>query len=96
VIPSFGITSALGAALRAATPPVIVSLGLDPTVRAGTVENYPRLYTPLPFAQGSSVSHWDVSATPNLLMEPFINPELRSRVRNPDDLTRNLFTDLGW
>ena len=95
-IPSVGITQALGAALRAALPSVFVSIGLDPTTRAGTVANFPRLYAPLPFTQGSSVSHWDTTATPNLLMEPFINTDLASRVRNPDDLTRNLFADIGW
>jgi len=95
-IPSVGITQALGTALRGALPSVFVSIGLDSTTRAGTVANFPRLYTPSAFAQGSSVSHWDTTATPNLLMEPNINSDLVSRVRNPDDLTRNLFADIGW
>jgi hypothetical protein len=38
------------------------------------------------------VSHWDVSATPNLLMEPAINPDLTDSV----DLTSALFKDIGW
>ena len=95
-IPSVGITQALGTALRAALPSVFVSLGVDSATRAGTVANYPRLYSPSPFIPGSSVSHWDITATPNLLMEPNINSDLVSRVRNPDDLTRNLFADIGW
>jgi hypothetical protein len=50
------------------------------------------LYTPDPFQPGSSVSHWDVSASPNLLMEPAINGNLSSDV----DLTRFHFEDIGW
>jgi hypothetical protein len=50
------------------------------------------LYTPNPFQSGSSVSHWDVSCTPNLLMEPAVNSGLTSSV----DLTRYAFEDLGW
>lgn len=95
-IPSMGITQALGNALRAAAPAATVQLQLNPRIRAGTAANYPRLYAPTAYASGSSVSHWDVTATPNLLMEPFINTDLTSNVRNPDDLTRNLFSDIGW
>jgi hypothetical protein len=50
------------------------------------------MYTPNPYQSGSSVSHWDVSATPNLLMEPAINADLGSSV----DLTRYVFEDIGW
>lgn len=96
VIPAFGITQAMGAAIRAAGAGVYVELQRNPNVRAGTVQNLPRLYAPRTFAQGSSVSHWDVSATPNLLMEPFINSDLTSSVKNPEDLTRGLFFDIGW
>lgn len=95
-IPSVGITQSLGTALRAANPAASVHLQLNPRVRAGTAANLPRLYAPTAFASGSSVSHWDVTATPNLLMEPFINTDLTSNVRNPDDLTRNLLSDIGW
>src|SRR5439155_1194685 len=51
-----------------------------------------RMYAPNPIEAGSSVSHWDVTATPNLLMEPKINPDLTSDV----DLTDPLFRDIGW
>src|SRR5262249_38679140 len=44
------------------------------------------------FASGSSVSHWDVSLTPNALMEPAINNDLHD---NPD-LTPFHFRDIGW
>jgi len=96
VIPSVGITQALGTALRGGLPNTYVELQRNPKIRAGTNANYPRLYAPSAFAQGSSVSHWDVTGTPNLLMEPFINTDLTGSVKNPDDLTWNLFNDLGW
>jgi hypothetical protein len=41
---------------------------------------------------GSSISHWDVTAFPNLLMEPAINGNLSSEV----DATLAHFADIGW
>ena len=51
-----------------------------------------RLYAPNPAEGGSSMSHFDRSALPNLLMEPGITNSLYSQV----DLTRHVFRDLGW
>lgn len=34
------------------------------------------LYSPDPLELGSSTSHWDTTATPNLLMEPFVTEDL--------------------
>jgi len=93
-IPVVGITQALGAQLRAT--PTFAELRRNTTVRAGTAFNLPRLYAPLTFVPGSSVSHWDVTATPSLLMEPFLTPDLTSSVKNPEDLTRRLLVDIGW
>ena len=95
-IVSLGISQALGNALRAALPATYVRLQRNPLIRTGTTSGYTRLYAPTSFASGSSVSHWDTSATPNMLMEPFINTDLTSSVKNPDDLTRSLFFDIGW
>jgi hypothetical protein len=50
------------------------------------------MYAPSSLQSGSSVSHWDVSATPDLLMEPFISDGLSGDV----DLTRWLLEDVGW
>ena len=50
------------------------------------------MFAPNPDQPGSSVSHWDVSAFPNLLMEPAINPDLTQNV----DLTYENFYDIGW
>jgi hypothetical protein len=94
-IPSLGVTQAFGAALRAAAP-MQVNVYRDPQNRIGTTQSLPRLYAPTTYAPGSSVSHWDVTLTPNMLMEPFINSNLGVRVKNPDDLTLNVLTDIGW
>jgi hypothetical protein len=58
--------------------------------------NRPLLYTPNPREAGSSVSHWDTSATRNLLMEPFISADLTFGLTAPFDLTLPLLKDLGW
>jgi hypothetical protein len=72
---------------------VTATIGTDPFHLAGTdVDGRPRMYAPAPIEGGSSVSHWDVTETPNLLMEPFISSDLTSGV----DLTQYLFVDIGW
>jgi hypothetical protein len=69
------------------------TLGINAALRQGA-DHVDRalMYTPLPLVGGSSISHWDTSATPNLLMEPFINSDLTTNV----DLTLPLFRDIGW
>lgn len=108
-IPSAGITLADGNALKAAVPAsvpygsrstpgsVTASWAADPSRIAGAdALGRPLLYTPNPLVGGSSVSHWDVSATPNLLMEPNINSDLGTVLSAPKDLTLPLLKDLGW
>jgi Bacterial Ig domain len=51
-----------------------------------------RLYAPTTFSNGSSVSHWDIVASPNLLMEPIIN----SNANGFTDLTTCVMRDMGW
>lgn len=94
-IPSVRITQALGQALLAATG-VEVTLGLDPTRIAGAKQGWALLYAPNPVEPGSSISHFDTSATPNQLMEPFINGDLTTSVEVPVDLTREQLRDVGW
>jgi hypothetical protein len=55
-----------------------------------------KLFAPNPFQSGSSVSHFDTTATPNQLMEPSINGDLTQAVSPPLDLTLPLFQDIGW
>jgi hypothetical protein len=50
------------------------------------------MYSPNPYQGGSSVSHWDTSMEPSLLMEPALNNNLSSDI----DLTRQAFADIGW
>jgi len=54
------------------------------------------MYAPNPFQSGSSVSHFDVSAFPNQLMEPAINGDLTQSLLPPRDLTFRLLQDIGW
>jgi hypothetical protein len=91
-IPSLLISQADGAKLRANLP-ATASIGLDMTKYAGA-DSTGRLlmFAPNPFQSGSSVSHWDTSASPNLLMEPNISSNLNSSV----DVTFAAFQDIGW
>ncbi len=98
-IPSVRITLADGQAIKAALlgGPVNATLLVDPTVRAGADRaGRALLYTPNPVQPGSTVSHWDTIATPNQLMEPAINNDLKLAVDVPYDLTRAQLRDVGW
>jgi hypothetical protein len=94
VIPTVRITMADGAALKAG-----LSSGVNATLRlnlaqlAGAdVSGRALLYATNPILPGSSISHWESTAFPNLLMEPFINPDLP----HATDLTLPLLRDIGW
>lgn len=60
--------------------------GTDPT-------GFLLLFTPDPVLPGSTISHWDTSATPNLLMEPSINADLPYLGL---DVTPGQMQDVGW
>ncbi len=49
------------------------------------------LYAPTTVAPGSSISHWDVTASPDLLMEPFTSVDVFDQL----DLTPAQFKDVG-
>ena len=51
-----------------------------------------RLYAPATWSNGSSVSHWDTVATPDLLMEPFLRPNPHGLT----DMTGCVLRDMGW
>ena len=93
-IPSVRITKEDGDAIKALLAGgVHVTMRVDPARRAGAdATGRVMLYAPNPNAPGSSISHWDVSCGPNLLMEPNINADLTSDV----DLTVSAFKDMGW
>lgn len=92
-----GIEAALKYGSRGKPGSVSSTLTTDPTKRAGAdAQGRPLLFTPNPRQAGSSVSHWDTTALPNLLMEPAINPDLTTLLVPPKDLTVPLFKDIGW
>lgn len=94
VVPTISVSQADGSAIKAASPGVSVEFFSDPTRQAGTNTGRVRLYAPATVALGSSISHFDTVAIPNLLMEPFINSDLRSAGNL--DLTPALMQDIGW
>ena len=99
LIPSVRVTQSDGAALKAAlgSGSVIATLGVNPNQVQGADPNGNVLmYAPSPYQGGSSVSHFDISAFPNLLMEPNISDDLTHEVTPPQDLTYLLLKDIGW
>jgi hypothetical protein len=93
-VPAISVSQADGATLRAAAN-AQVALQAVPGQYAGTdAQGRPRLYAPTTLATGSTFSHFDVSHTPNAVMEPAINDDLDANMRL--DLTPALFADLGW
>ena len=93
-IPSVGITLEQGDAIKGADK-VNLKLILNPDKLAGANDDgQVLLYAPNPVQPGSSKSHFDTSASPNLLMEPSITSTLDAA--NDLDLTPALFEDIGW
>jgi len=96
VIPVLALLQTDGVALKAAVNAGTVNgtIGLDPAngFFGGDPSGRGLLYAPSVLQLGSSVSHWDTVAFPNLLMEPVINADLTHSL----DLTVNLFRDTGW
>jgi hypothetical protein len=69
------------------------TIQVDNTFRSGAdAAGNVRLYTPCVMLLGSSVSHWDVVASPDLLMEPYATADLTHSL----DLTINELIDIGW
>ena len=95
-IPAARILLATGNAIKAqltAFATVTGTLGLDMTRRAGAdAAGRAQVNATNPIVPGSSISHWDPVASPNLLMEPAINGDLNHTL----DLTLPLLHDLGW
>jgi hypothetical protein len=103
-IPAVRVTQADGALIAA-------SLAKPNGNTAGTVGKFERsktslagadsqrritMYTPNPYEPGSSVSHYNTTASRNQLMEPAINADLTHSVTAPTDLTFELLKDIGW
>jgi hypothetical protein len=104
LIPSARVTLADGVVLKNALRTrsrirsgMFATLGIDLAVRTGgDASGRALVFAPNPFQGGSSVSHFDTSASPNLLMEPAINGDLTQAVSTPGDLTFQALLDTGW
>lgn len=99
-IPAVSITQADGNRIRTEInngAQVSVTLHRNPNKRAGAdSQGRALVYTVDPVKPGSSVSHFDESADPNLLMEPNNDSDVTLSVQPPQDLTLPLFRDIGW
>ena len=103
-IPAVRITQADGNALKTqlqrrsrTSSGVFARIGLFGTQIAGAdALGRMLMFAPNPFQGGSSVSHFDTTASRNQLMEPSINSDLTQSVSPPIDLTFPLFQDIGW
>ena len=97
-IPTVSLRRLDGVDMLSAIPSgVTVAIGNNPNIRAGADElNRARVFAPFPVAGGSSISHYDVAARRNLLMEPAISADLTHKLKSPDDLTFELMLDIGW
>ena len=92
-IPSLFISKAVGDNIKAELGGgVNITMGFTTSAHAGANNGHVRLYAPVSFQQGSSVSHWDTAANPSLLMEPNITPALFEQI----DLSFEMFQDIGW
>lgn len=80
-------------ATPAAPSPAQVGLRHNEDARIGTADGRLLVYTPDPVEGGSSISHWDRRASPDLLMEPAIASGAGA-VRL--DLTPAALADMGW
>ena len=93
-IPTVSVSLADGNAIKAQLGiGVHGNVGVNLSVRAGADPNgFALLNAPNPVQLGSSISHWDPIASPNLLMEPSINSDLT----HSGDMTLAQFRDIGW
>jgi hypothetical protein len=93
-IPSVIVQQADGIGFKA-NAPITGGMVNGPVTLAGMdVNGRTRLYSPWVVATGSTFSHFDTAASPNLLMEPFDTPDIQSQITL--DLTPALLRDIGW
>jgi hypothetical protein len=103
-IPALRVTQADGAMIAAGltkpngnTAGTVAKFELSKTSLSGAdAQRRITMFTPNPYQPGSSVSHYNTTATRNQLMEPSISADLTHAVTAPTDLTFELFKDIGW
>jgi hypothetical protein len=94
-IPAVMVSQADGNAIKAELPGVNAEIFVIPGQLAGSdPAGRVLLYAPLAVAPGSTFSHYDISHSPNALMEPSINSDLDGNLRV--DLSPSLYQDIGW
>ena len=93
-IPAVMVSFEDGAAIKSQLfDGVSANMHLDPDHMAGADDaGRVLLYAPNPIQDSSSVSHWDFSATPDLLMEA----DIHDLIPQTGDLTVAQFRDIGW
>jgi len=96
-ITAVSVTQDGGAILREdpATEVDIGAAASDGTLAGADQYDRMKMYAPFPVAPGSSVAHFDTSAYPNVLMEPFNTNDVNVTA-NGVDLTDELLFDIGW
>ena len=97
-IPSLMVSLTDGSTLKSQlTAGLNATLLLDNSAPAGVdAQGRPLMYAPNQLEAGSSVSHWDMSLSPNQLMEPNISGDLIHSVAVTYDLTGSQLRDIGW
>jgi hypothetical protein len=103
-IPAVRVTQADGALIAASltkpngnTAGTVGKLERSKTSISGTdSQRRITMFTPNPYQPGSSVSHYNTTASRNQLMEPAISADLTHSVTTPVDLTFELLKDIGW
>lgn len=96
-IPSAYVSKADGVRLRQGGNRFATVSFFDGRRPAGTDSfRRPLLFAPTAVLFGSSISHFDISAAPNLLMEPFAVGDEATTLKPPRDLTLTLLKDIGW
>lgn len=91
-IPYIGIEKSVADDLRNNLLTANVTIQNSATKFIGENQGMVKMYAPAAFEDGSSVSHWSRTASPNLLMEPVLGTLDFADV----DLTAAAFQDIGW
>jgi hypothetical protein len=92
-IPVVSVSQSDGAILKMHIGGLTATITTHPTQFNGAdAAGRLRVFAPNPLQLGSSISHWDAVAFPNLLMEPALGSDLIGTV----DITREQMRDIGW
>jgi hypothetical protein len=91
-IPYIGVNKSEADQLRSNIGSANASIQNSASKLVGENQGMLKMYAPLAYSSGSSVSHWSKTASPDLLMEPSQGNLTYQNV----DLTAAAFQDIGW